>query len=47
MSFYKDFEAVKNDSEMNLVYIFKYILCEYANDIQEDSFELDFEIIEN
>tara|TARA_R110000744_G_scaffold228815_1_gene346830 strand:+ start:435 stop:1076 length:642 start_codon:yes stop_codon:yes gene_type:complete len=45
ISFYKDFEAVKNDSEMNLVYIFKYILCEYADDIQENSFELEFEII--
>tara|TARA_R110000751_G_scaffold123382_1_gene224199 strand:+ start:47 stop:616 length:570 start_codon:yes stop_codon:yes gene_type:complete len=42
MSFYKDFEAVKNDSEMNLVFIFKYILCEYSDDIQE--FELDVEI---
>lgn len=47
ISFYKDFEAVKNDSEMNLVYIFQYILCEYADDIQENTFELKFEIIEN
>ena len=32
---------------MNLVYIVKYILCEYADDIEDKIFELDFEIIEN
>tara|TARA_R110001606_G_scaffold167242_1_gene311659 strand:- start:168 stop:671 length:504 start_codon:yes stop_codon:yes gene_type:complete len=47
ISFYNGFYEVIKEDEILLQYMFNYILKEYADDIQESLFEMEFEIIEN
>lgn len=47
MSFYNGFNEVVKEDEILLQYMFNYILKEYADDIENYIFEMDFEIIEN
>jgi len=46
-SFYNGFNEVIKEDEILLQYMFNYILNEYADEIDNYVFELDFEIIEN
>jgi len=46
-SFYNGFNEVIKEDEILLQYMFDYILKEYADEIENYIFELDFEIIEN
>lgn len=46
-SFYNGFNEVIKEDEILLQYMFNYILKEYADEIDNYIFELDFEIIEN
>ena len=46
-SFYNGFNEVIKEDEILLQYMFNYILEEYADEIENYIFELDFEIIEN
>tara|TARA_Y100000385_G_scaffold272823_1_gene314032 strand:- start:63 stop:566 length:504 start_codon:yes stop_codon:yes gene_type:complete len=47
ISFYNGFNEVVKEDEILLQYMFNYILKEYADEIENYIFELDFEIIEN
>jgi len=47
ISFYNRFDEVIKEDEVLLQYMFNYILKEYADEIENYIFELDFEIIEN
>jgi len=47
ISFYNGFNEVIKEDEILLQYMFNYILKEYADEIENYIFELDFEIIEN
>jgi len=47
ISFYNGFNEVIKEDEVLLQYMFNYILREYADEIENYIFELDFEIIEN
>ena len=47
ISFYNDFNEVIEEDEILLQYMFNYILKEYADEIENYIFEMDFEIIEN
>jgi len=47
ISFYNGFNEVIKEDEVLLQYMFNYILKEYADEIENYIFELDFEIIEN
>lgn len=47
ISFYDGFDEVIKEDEILLQYMFNYILKEYADEIENYIFELDFEIIEN
>jgi hypothetical protein len=47
ISFYNGFNEVIKEDEILLQYMFNYILKEYADEIENYVFELDFEIIEN
>jgi hypothetical protein len=47
ISFYNGFNEVIKEDEVLLQYMFNYILNEYADEIDNYVFELDFEIIEN
>lgn len=47
ISFYNSFNEVIKEDEILLQYMFNYILKEYADEIENYIFELDFEIIEN
>jgi hypothetical protein len=46
-SFYNGFDEVIKEDEILLQYMFNYILKEYADEIENYIFEMDFEIIEN
>ena len=46
-SFYNGFNEVIKEDEILLQYMFNYILKEYADEIENYIFEMDFEIIEN
>ena len=46
-SFYNGFNEVIKKDEILLQYMFNYILKEYADEIENYVFELDFEIIKN
>jgi len=47
ISFYNGFNEVIKEDEVLLQYMFDYILKEYADEIENYIFEMDFEIIEN
>lgn len=47
ISYYNGFNEVIKEDEILLQYMFNYILKEYADEIENYIFELDFEIIEN
>ena len=47
ISFYDGFDEVIKEDEILLQYMFNYILKEYADEIENYIYELDFEIIEN
>jgi hypothetical protein len=47
ISFYNSFNEVIKEDEILLQYMFNYILKEYADEIENYIFEMDFEIIEN
>ena len=47
ISFYNGFNEVIKEDEILLQYMFNYILKEYADEIENYIFEMDFEIIEN
>ena len=47
ISFYNGFYEVIKEDEILLQYMFNYILKQYADDIENYIFEMDFEIIEN
>lgn len=47
ISFYNGFNEVIKEDEVLLQYMFNYILEEYANEIDNYIYEMDFEIIEN
>ena len=47
ISFYDGFNEVIKEDEVLLQYMFNYILREYADEIENYIFEMDFEIIEN
>lgn len=47
ISFYNGFNEVIKEDEVLLQYMFNYILREYADEIENYIFEMDFEIIEN
>ena len=47
ISFYNGFNEVVKEDEILLQYMFNYILKEYADEIENYIFEMDFEIIEN
>ena len=47
ISYYNGFNEVIKEDEILLQYMFNYILKEYADEIENYVFELDFEIIEN
>ena len=47
ISYYNGFNEVIKEDEILLQYMFNYILKEYADEIENYIFEMDFEIIEN
>ena len=47
ISFYNGFNEVIKEDEILLQYMFNYILKEYADEIENYIFKMDFEIIEN